>query len=316
MSELKICFIGLGSIGKRHLSNLTSILSKRCISYEIHALRTTLINLPEDTEKSITKVFTSYDELDIDYDIAFVTNPTIKHYETLQSIIPMAKHIFIEKPVFMDTKKPLSSLPLKEDSVYYVAAPLRYNSVFPAVEKIVRANKIYSVRAICSSYLPEWRKNTDYRKNYSARNDMGGGVTLDLIHEWDYLKHLFGTPDRISHIYGHKSDLEIDSDDIAVYVAEYPDKIIELHLDYFGRRSRRELELLTKDGTYIADFVNQTVIFDDGQSIQEIHVMKNADPYVEEMNCFLDLCLGDAKENPNTIQSAFETLKISLGELE
>ena len=316
MPELKICFIGLGSIGKRHLTNLTNILRERGVSYEIHALRTTLSPLPEELAKSISNVFTSYEELDADYDIAFVTNPTIKHYETLKNILPRAKHLFIEKPVFMETKKPLDSLPLKEGSVYYVAAPLRYNSVFPMIEKIVRENKIYSARAICSSYLPEWRKNTDYRKNYSARKDMGGGVTLDLIHEWDYLKHLFGTPSSVSHICSQKSDLEIDSDDIAVYAAEYPDKIIELHLDYFGRRSRRELELFTKYGTYKADFVNQTVVFDDGQSIQELPIEKIADPYVAEMNCFLDLCLENSRENPNTIQSAFETLKISLGELE
>ena len=84
---------------------------------------------------------------------------------------------------------------------------------------------------------------------------MGGGVSLDLIHEWDYLKLLFGKPRKHFYLCGTKSELEIDSDDIAVYIAEYTDKIVELHLDYFGRRSVRLLELFTESGTMKADFI-------------------------------------------------------------
>ena len=95
----------------------------------------------------------------------------------------------------------------------------------------------------------------DYRKTYSAHKDMGGGVSIDLIHEWDYLTYLFGNSFFIPSIgavldlrlnasieianpifspiawIGRKSSLEIDSDDYAVYIAEYADKILELHLD-------------------------------------------------------------------------------------
>ena len=48
---------------------------------------------------------------------------------------------------------------------------------------------------------------------------------------------------------GKKSTLEIDSDDYAIYIAEYADKILELHLDYFGRSIIRELTLFTEQDT-------------------------------------------------------------------
>ena len=52
----------------------------------------------------------------------------------------------------------------------------------------------------------------DYRTVYSAHKAMGGGVTIDLIHEWDYLVELFGVPDKLYNFKGTYSDLEIDSD--------------------------------------------------------------------------------------------------------
>ena len=60
------------------------------------------------------------------------------------------------------------------------------------VKNNVDLSKVYSARAISSSYLPDWRPGQDYRTTYSAHKDMGGGVSIDLIHEWDYLSWLFG----------------------------------------------------------------------------------------------------------------------------
>lgn len=51
--------------------------------------------------------------------------------------------------------------------------------------------------------------------------------------------------------------LEIASGEIAVYVADYVDKLVEIHLDYFGRKTIRRLKLYSEDDTIIADLVGQ-----------------------------------------------------------
>ncbi len=41
--------------------------------------------------------------------------------------------------------------------------------VYRALKEQLQSRKPYAVGAICSSYLPEWRPNTDYRQVYSAQ---------------------------------------------------------------------------------------------------------------------------------------------------
>ncbi len=64
---------------------------------------------------------------------------------------------------------------------------MRWCGTMLALKKALPALSVYSARVLCSSYLPGWRPGVDYRTVYSAHKDMGGGVTIDLIHEWDYL---------------------------------------------------------------------------------------------------------------------------------
>ena len=194
--------------------------------------------------------------------------------------------------------------------MYYVACPLRYHPVIRYVKEYAKAHRIFSVRSICSSYLPEWRKDIDYRKNYSASKKQGGGVSLDLIHEWDYIKYIFGNPLKVLNLNGKYSDLEISSEDLSVYIGQYEDKIIEVHLDYFGRKTVREVTLYTRDEVVTADIVNHTIYH--SNHLENKVVLNSEDMYKNEMNYFLDCILLGIK-NENDIREAYETLKIALG---
>jgi predicted dehydrogenase len=98
----------------------------------------------------------------------------------------------------------------------------------------------------------------DYRKLYCA-TAAAGGVKIDLIHDVDYLISLFGMPERLVCCEGKYSDLAIDSSDCASLLARYEDKIVELHLDYFGRRPQRYAEMYTSNDTVRFDFISASV---------------------------------------------------------
>lgn len=310
MKKLKIGIVGLGSIGTRHLKNLAAVLDERNIQYEMDAIRSNRGKpLSSEVAALIKRSIIVEKAVKESYDILFITNPTSMHFETLQKFSKNARAFFVEKPVFDTWDVDLDGLQLEKDKIVYVACPLRYTAVINYLKRNINVKDVFSVRIISSSYLPEWRPGIDYRQTYSAKKELGGGVSIDLIHEWDYLYYLFGEPEEVCSFKGKYSDLEINSDDLAVSMARYPDKIAELHLDYFGRSPIRKIQLFIADDIIIGDLINQEVSFMKSQ--KTIHFDEQRNDYQQkEIKTFLDIFEGKA-ENPNDLQTALKVLKLA-----
>ena len=292
MGQLKVLFVGVGSIAKRHIRNLYRIAGKRELSITVDAFRRGINTIPAD---GVNKEYTELSDVPCDYDAIFITNPTGQHLDTLKQFHNKGKNFFIEKPVVSLTQlKEAGEFRLYPDHVYYVACPLRYSPVIQYIKNHVELDSVISIRSISSSYLPDWRAGKDYRVTYSAHKDMGGGVSIDLVHEWDYLTYLFGWPKKVECMMGKKSSLEIVSEDYAVYIAEYKDKLLELHLDYFGRKTIREIQLFTREDTIIGDIANNKIRY--LLRGEEINFSEGRDDYqIRELEYFLDAITGQVK---------------------
>ena len=309
--KYRIAFCGLGSIAKRHLKNVCAFLGKREDSYEIDLYRSSLKQLPEDIQPLVAKEYLFSEPIQKAYDVVFVTNPTSIHYETLKKFKAHTKSFFIEKPVFDSTEVEESIFEELKGIDCYVACPLRYNPVLQYVKNQINLDEVFAVRAISSSYLPEWRPGQDYRQCYSAHRDMGGGVGIDLIHEWDYLTNFFGMPDKCYSIQDKISNLEIDSDDIAIYIAKVGNKTIELHLDYFGRKATRILELYTADDTIKCDILSGFVTYQKKGECVIMDAERNAFQMLE-IEHFFDI-IDHKISNDSTAEHAYAVLKLAKG---
>lgn len=309
---MKICMIGLGSIGQRHFHNIGKVLSGRGIAYTIDALRVKGKETDNEIEQSLAGTYHRVDAMPDDYDVIFVTNPTVFHYETVKQLIHKTRHLFIEKPVF-DKPRDTGCFDLK-NGVRYVACPLRHKQVIRYIKELVeQGEEFHSVRAISSSYLPDWRKGVDYRKVYSADKRMGGGVELDLIHEWDYLVYLFGMPEKMYKLVGRCSALEIDAEDIAVYIAKYADKMLELHLDYFGTETVRVLELMGDQKKYIVDIHHNVIKIIERNKEEKRMDFGQDDFYLSEMEYFFDR-IERGEKSFNEMDCANDLMKLVLEE--
>ena len=309
---VKVCFVGIGSIAKRHIRNLHQICNELRIDLTVDALRRKNSDVSDKLEYISNTYYTS-DELPKDYDVIFLTNPTEYHVQSLIQLHNNEKHFFIEKPVAsLDTIGLLENFKMRSDSVYYVACPLRYTDVIQYLKSNIDDKKVNSIRVISSSYLPDWRPGIDYRKTYSAHKNLGGGVSIDLIHEWDYLSFLFGLPDEVKSFIGKVSNLEIDSDDFAVYIAKYSDNMIaELHLDYFGRKTIRKIEIYTDKDTIVGDLIAGEVRY--LKSGEIVKLQSDRDIYQKrELRHFIGLINGKIDEY-NDVGNAIKVLKLTQG---
>lgn len=316
MRKYKIAFVGLGSIAKRHLKNVISFLDGRGDGYQIDLYRSSVNNpLPEDIAPLVNDVYLYENSIPVErvYDVVFVTNPTSMHYETIEKFCKHTASFFIEKPIFAATDVDESIFGKLAGIKSYVACPLRYNSVLQYVKENVDLDKVYSARAISSSYLPDWRPGQNYRDTYSAHKELGGGVAIDLIHEWDYLTWLFETPDTCYTIQTKISNLEINSEDVALYIAKTDKRLLELHLDYYGRNAIRILQLFMSDDTIECDILGGTVRY--LRSRKEIKLESERNAFqMREIEHFFDI-VDDKIHNDSTPEHAYRVLKIAKGEI-
>ncbi len=295
---MKVAFIGLGSIGTRHLHNIHTYCEAKNIPLEVHAFRSHTCTKVEGVDKQ----FTLDDQIFDTYDIIFICNPTSAHKDSIVRFQNYTKMMVIEKPIGLE---PIDENLLRKDVIYYVNCPLRHSAIYKLAANFIDPAKVIAVRAICSSYLPAWRK-VDYTKNYSAHKDQGGGVEYDLVHEMDYLTAFMGYPTSITKVADHISDLEITSNDFATYIATYDHKYLELHLDYFGRTTKREAEFYTNEDTYVIDFTHNEL-----RSSKASIKADDEDMYMNEMAYIIALYNGECT-NINSISNANKVLALTL----
>jgi predicted dehydrogenase len=114
---------------------------------------------------------------------------------------------------------------------------------------------LFSVRCDVGQYLPTWRPQSDYRNGVSAKKELGGGVLLELSHEIDYLRWIFGEVDWVSAILTQQSKLEIDVEDSAHLTigflptgSEHP-LVGTLNLDFIRHDHTRICVVIGEKGT-------------------------------------------------------------------
>lgn len=240
---MKILFLGLGSIGRRHLSLLEKRPGRSDLS--IFALRSGAGTgaLPSGVEelKNWAEVERAGPE------VAFICNPTSLHIPTAIECARRGMHLFIEKPVGHSREglDELVSLVREKRLTAYVAYPLRFHGAVAALRDRLKAfvGKPCHVRAVVSSYLPDWRPGTDHKTSYSARRELGGGVILDLSHEFDLLQYLFGPLSEFSGTAGRIGNVSVDCEDFADVLFRAGASVVNLHMNYFSMENRRALEI-------------------------------------------------------------------------
>jgi predicted dehydrogenase len=303
-ARLKILFFGLGSIGKKHAK-----IIKNNYDFDLFAYRT-----GKGQEKNDLKIkeFNSLnDAFSVNPDIAFITNPTFLHVETALECATRNIDMFIEKPISSSLEKvDLLDDEVKKNNIFsYVAYNMRFHPVINNLKEIIlKKERPNYFNVTCCSYLPDWRPDQDYTKSYSAKKELGGGVILDLSHEFDYITWLFGEIRKIDGICGKISDLKIDSEDILIALLTCNSKIIgNLYLDYFSINAERKIQIYYDDEYIEADLIKNLIKIVNGKKEKIIDFKMNLnETYKKQIDFFFDQY---KKKNYDIINNYSEALK-------
>ncbi len=248
---MKFLIAGLGSIGRRHLSNLIALGEK-----DIVLLRTRKGTLPDDelagypVETDLSEALEKHKP-----DAVIVANPTSMHLDVAIPAAEAGCHILLEKPISHSLERLdiLQKAAEEGGSRILAGFQFRYHPALNKARELIQSNtlgKTLTVHAHWGEYLPQWHPWEDYRQSYAARADLGGGVIVTLTHPLDYLRYLLGEVESLWSFNGHISPLEIDVEDVAEIGLRFVNGAVGgVHVNYFQRPPVHRLEIVGTKGT-------------------------------------------------------------------
>jgi len=235
----KILVVGYGSVGRRHARNLQRLGCDNLVF-----LRSGQPNVIDQVPPPGEQVGELSKALAHNVVAAIIATPSAKH---LDVALPLAKHgchLFIEKPVTTDCDidrcEQLIKIAREQNLVTMVGFQFRFHPLLRALREGLRSGRIGTLEqasAQWGEYLPDWHPWEDYRDGYAAREDLGGGVMLTLIHPIDYLYWLFGNTIEVKADYGKLDPLETKvTDDWAKLKLRFKNNIsAQVDLDYIQK---------------------------------------------------------------------------------
>lgn len=299
MSEpRKALVVGSGSIARRHIGNLRRLLPSAevaCVSASGRALA--------DGETAATcQLATLAAALEWGPDLAVVASPAPFHLEHACALLQASVPVLIEKPISDSIDRLQVAAPLlsRYRDRIEIAYNLRFLSSAICMKQLVdaaRVGRILSIRVDVGQYLPDWRPQADYRKQVSASRSLGGGVLLELSHEFDYLTWIFGSFDKVFCVTSNSGLLEIDVEDTADILLSRDGLVAQVHMDFLQRRAGRSCRVVGEHGTLLWNLMSNSIALEGPAGDEVLFAEPGVDRnvmYIEQLRGFIEVAAGRA----------------------
>lgn len=321
---MKFLIVGFGSIGRRHFRNLLDLGED-----DIVFCRTNKSTLPDEEISGYPVEPDLESALDHDPDAVIIANPTAYH---LEAAIPAALkgcHVLLEKPISHSRERvdEFARIVNSKNLKVLIGYQFRFHPNLLKIKHLLDQQTIgkpLSFRSHWGEYLPAWHPWEDYRKSYSSRKDLGGGVVLTLSHNFDYLGWLFGEGKVHWSMLGNNSDLEIEAEDTAEMGLKFGNDIIgSIHLNYTQVPQKHTLEIIGTKGSinwdYYQDSVLVHMINDAGEITSQAYSSPDGfdrnDLFIEELKNFIEI-INNKADPACSLQDGIAALDLALAAIE
>ena len=308
-----VLVIGCGSIGLRHLRNLKALGVEALLAFD-----------PSDDAREAARAIGArpFERLDAAFDarpgLVLVCTPPHVHVRDARRAVAAGADVFIEKPVDVAATPDLDALIGEAASAGRIAAAgynLRCHPGLRAIKQAFDAGAIGAPLLIdveFGFYLPDWRPGRDYRENYGARKEQGGGILLDASHEVDYLRWLAGEAVAVQAVLDRIGTLEMDVEDTACLTVRLASgALAQLRVDCLQRRYTRRCKIAGERGSLEWTWEGGATqwIAGDAAPSPLAGVPDVNDMYVEEMRGLLE-AVRERRDPVSTVADARKTLQL------
>lgn len=266
---MRILIAGLGAIGQRHARNLRALGGEdlELLAYRRRRLTHVITeSLQRDDSRDVETALgiRAFDDLDAALagrpDAVFICTPSSQHLGIAQKAAEAGCHLFIEKPIShtLDDVETLRQTVAARRLVALVGCQWRYHPAVRWLREVLQAaalGRLVRAEIDYGEYLPDWHPYEDYRTSYAARAELGGGVVLTQIHDYDLAWFLFGEPRTVTATGGHTSDLEIDVEDTVEARFEGGAVPVTIRQSLASRPPRRTVTVDGENGSITVDLL-------------------------------------------------------------
>jgi predicted dehydrogenase len=266
---MRILIAGLGAIGQRHARNLRALRGKgvELLAYRRRRLRHVVTeSLTRDETRDVESELgvQAFDDLGAALaarpDAVFVCTPTSQHLEIAQRAADAGCGLFIEKPVShsLDGVGRLVDAVAARRLVTLVGCQWRFHPCVRGLRELILTGALGRLRGAeidYAEYLPDWHPYEDYRLSYAARAELGGGVVLTQIHDYDLAFWLFGMPQSVRATGGHLTDLDVDVEDTADATLQTDAGAVRVRQSFAARPPRRTIVVRGERATATLDLL-------------------------------------------------------------
>ena len=295
-----IAILGTGSIGMRHYRCFNGLENVNAIAVPTRPERVTELQaeginaapqVPDDAEGIV---------------IATDTGRHLADWQQFQD-----RYCLIEKPLSGDPSPDLETLVSQTQGRAFTACCLRFHRTLTEFKNLVSERQTPDFVAIrCSSFLPDWRPDRDYRTLYSAQAGQGGALR-ELIHEIDYAGWIFGWPTSVQGNLCPATTIEIADEESAKFIWQSEAINIIFELDLATNPTTRMALAKFHDNSLVLDLVKQAILIQNNLKVENIEFSEDRDAmYIRQAEAFIRAIKGQGSKPLATAAEGLKALQV------
>ena len=317
--SLKILILGCGSIGSRHARNLKSLGVNEIVLCDPDPSRLDSLGKKIGTNL-LYKNYKDAVKKNSNVTAALICTPTIDHVEPAIYFARKKVNLFIEKPLSNNLNKIqlLRNTTRSNKIIVMIGHSFLFDSGFIKLKSLLKKKiigNIYFATYFLGQYLPDWHPKANYKIEYSARRELGGGALLTLTsHTFYVIESLFG---KIKSIHGSivdkisKLDINVD-DSVFIQMKTEQNIIVQAQNNFILRNHTHKIIIEGEKGRLEYDFVERKIkILIVNKKSQVVKVDNGINSrYMKEMKYFLNALKRNSIDKNLNLDSGIRFLKI------